>query len=92
MEEGDEELLGEENVAVEEEAIASAEETPEDDGQALHDDMVVGSLRKIAIDTMKEQGVESTGEEQRMAWQLFPRVCEFQITLHIYVHLLTLSR
>jgi hypothetical protein len=50
LEEGDEELLGEE------EAIASAEETPEDDGQTLHDDMVVGSLWEIAIDTMKEQG------------------------------------
>ena len=74
LEEGEEELIGEENQAIEEEAIDTAAMEPEDDGRGLHDDLVVGSLRKTAIQMMEDQGVVIESAEEKMALQIFPHV------------------
>ena len=69
LEEGEDELLGEENLAIEEEAMEL-----EDDCHGEHDDLVVGSLREKAIRMMAEQGVVIEKDEEQMALQIFPRV------------------
>ena len=74
LEEGEDELLGEDNLAIEEEAIDTAAMELEDDGQGVHDDLVVGTLRGTAIRMMAEQGVIIEKDEQQMALQIFPRV------------------
>jgi hypothetical protein len=79
IEEGEEDLGGEEDLAVEEEAVASASAELEDDGRGLHDDLLIKSLRGTAVQMMREVDVESTREEEQMAWQIFPRVCGFSI-------------
>jgi hypothetical protein len=74
LEEGEDELLGEENRAIEEEAIDTAAMELEDDGRGVHDDLVVGSLRGTAIRMMAEQGIVIEKDEEQMALQIFPRV------------------
>jgi hypothetical protein len=74
LEEGEAELLGEENLAIEEEAIDTAAMEPEDDGCGVHDDLVVGSLYGTAIQMMAEQGVVIEKDEKTMALQIFPHV------------------
>jgi hypothetical protein len=74
LEEGEDELLGEENLAIEEEAMDTAAMELEDDGRGVHDDLVVGSLRGTAIQMMAEQGVVIEKDEEQMALQIFPRV------------------
>ena len=74
FEEGEDELLGEENLAIEEEEMDTAAMELEDDGHGEHDDLVVGSLREKAIQMMAEQGVVIEKDEEQMALQIFPRV------------------
>jgi hypothetical protein len=74
LEEGEAELLGEENLAIEEEAIDMAAMELEDDGHGVHDDLVVGSLCGTAIQMMAEQEVVIEKDEETMALQNFPRV------------------
>jgi hypothetical protein len=74
LEEGEDELLGEENQAIEEEAIDTAAMELEDDGHGVHDDLVVGSLRGTAIRMMAEQGIVIEKDEEQMALQIFPCV------------------
>jgi hypothetical protein len=73
LEEGEDELLGEENLAIEE-AMDTAAMELEDDGRGLHDDLVVGSLHGTAIQMMAEQGVVIEKDEEQMALQIFPCV------------------
>jgi hypothetical protein len=74
LEEGEDELLGEEHRAIEEEAIDTAAMELEDDGRGVHDDLVVGSLRGTAIRMMAEQGIVIEKDEEQMALQIFPCV------------------
>ena len=74
LEEGEDELLGEENLAIEEEAMDTAAMELEDDGRGVHDDLVVGTLRGTAIQMMAEQGVVIEKDEEQMALQIFPHV------------------
>ena len=55
MLEGEDELLSEENLAIEEEAMDMAAMELEDDGHGVHDDLVVGSLHGTAIQMMAKQ-------------------------------------
>jgi hypothetical protein len=63
-----------EDEAIEEEAAISAAAEEGDNGQAVHDNSVVKTLRNRAIQIMKDQGVVIEKEEQKIALQLFPRV------------------
>ena len=74
LEEGEDELLGEKNLAIEEEAIHTTAMELEDDGHGVHDELVVGSLHATAIQMMAEQGVVIEKDEEQMALQIFPRV------------------
>ena len=74
FEEGEDELLGEENLAIEEEAMDAAAMELEDDGCGVHDELVVGSLCATAIQMMAEQGVIIEKDEEQMALQIFPHV------------------
>jgi hypothetical protein len=74
LEEGEDELLGEQNLAIEEEAIDTAAMKLDDDGRGLHDDLVVGSLHGTAIQMMADQGVVIEKNEEHMALQIFPCV------------------
>ena len=74
LEEGEDELLGEENLAIEEEAIDVAVMELEDDSCGVHDELVVGSLRATAIQMMAEQGVVIEKDEEQIALQIFPHV------------------
>ena len=74
LEEGDDELLGDENLAIEEEAMDTVAIKLEDDGHGVHDDLVVGSLCGTAIQMMGEQGVVIEKDEEQMALQNFPCV------------------
>ena len=74
LEEGEDELLGEENLAIEEEAMDAAAMELEDDGRGVHYELVVGSLHATAIQMMAEQGVVIEKDEEQMALQIFPHV------------------
>jgi hypothetical protein len=63
-----------EDEAIEEEAAISAAAVEGDNGQAIHDNSVVKTLRDRAIQIMKDQGVVVEKEDLKMALQLFPRV------------------
>ena len=74
LEEGEDELLDEENLAMEEEAMDVAAMELENDSHGVHDELVVGSLCATAIQMMAEQGVVIEKDEEQMALQIFPHV------------------
>jgi len=63
--------------ATEQVFVDSEEDTQEDDGQIAYDNVVVKSLRNIAVLEMEKEGVEMSEEERRMALKLFPAVQSF---------------
>jgi hypothetical protein len=67
-------MESDEDEAIEEEAAVSADAQEGDNGQCVHDDSVVKSLRGRAIKIMKDQGVVIDRDDEKMALQLFPRV------------------
>jgi hypothetical protein len=76
---GDSEVDSDEDEAVEEEAAVFADATEGNNGQSVHDNSVVKTLRDRAIQIMKDRGVVIEMEDQRMALQLFPRVRHYPI-------------
>jgi hypothetical protein len=80
LDNGDGEVESDEDEAVEEEAAVSADAGEGDNGQSVHDDSVVKTLRGRAIQIMKDQGVVIEKDDEKMALQLFPRV-SFDTTL-----------
>ena len=73
VDDGDSEV-SDEDEAVEEEAAISEDMGESDSGQSVHDNAVVKTLRERAIQIMKDQGVVIEKEDEKMAFQLFPRV------------------
>jgi hypothetical protein len=74
LDNGDSEVESNEDEAVEEEAAVSADAEVGDNGQSVHDDVVVKTLQGRAIQIMKDQGVVIEKEDEKMALQLFPHV------------------
>jgi len=74
LDNGDSEVESDEDEAVEEEAAISADVGESDNGQIVHDALVVKTLRGRAIQIMKDQGIEIEKDKEKMALQLFPRV------------------
>ena len=77
---GDEPDENSEDEAAVEQAAEDAEDIPEDDGKIAHDDAVVKTLRDLAIQEMRQEGVVMSDAENRMALKLFPAV---QLLFHI---------
>lgn len=67
-------MESDEDEAIEEEAAIFTAAVEGDNGQAIHDNSVVKTLRDRAIQIMKDQGVVVEKEDLKMALQLFPRV------------------
>ena len=63
--------------ATEQVLIDLEEGAQEDDGQIAYNNVVVKSLRNIAVLEMEKEGVEMSEEERRMALKLFPAVQSF---------------
>jgi hypothetical protein len=61
-------------LAVEEEGIATDAAASPDDGRDAHDAAIVGTTCDRAIEMMRLDGIEIDPEEEKMALQLFPRV------------------
>ena len=61
-------------LAVEEECIATDAATMPDDGKDAHDSAIVKTPHDKAIDMMRLEGIDIDPEEKKMALQLFPRV------------------
>jgi hypothetical protein len=60
-------------LAVEEEGIATDAASMPDDGRDAHDSVIVKTTRDKAIEMMRLEGIDIDLEE-KMALQLFPRV------------------
>jgi hypothetical protein len=86
---GDSEVESDDDEAVEEEAAVSADAREGDNGQSIHDSLVVKTLRERATLIMKDQGVVIEKEDKKMALQLFPRV-SFDIMLQSLICLFLL--
>jgi hypothetical protein len=67
--------------AVLEEAELDAQVEQDDDGQIIHDEPIVKTLRDEAIELMEEIGVEMTAEEEEVALNVFPKVFDFNLML-----------
>ena len=67
--------ISDDELAVEEEGVATDAAAVPDDGRDAHDSAVVRTTRDKAIEKMRAEGVEIDEEENKMALQLFPRVC-----------------
>lgn len=63
-----------EDEAAEEEADVSEDVGVGNNGQSVHDNLVVKTLRQRAIQIMKDDGVVIEKADEKMALQLFPRV------------------
>jgi hypothetical protein len=61
-------------LAVEEEGIATDAAAMPDDGRDAHDSAIVKTTRDKAIKMMRLEGTNINPEEKKMALQLFPRV------------------
>jgi hypothetical protein len=73
MQEGDELNPEEEEIA---NALRGEElETPADNGQQIHDEKVVQTLKVRAIADMARRGVKITPAENKAAIGIFPKVC-----------------
>ncbi|KAF8881192.1 hypothetical protein BD779DRAFT_1445737, partial [Infundibulicybe gibba] len=80
---GDSNELNEDDVAIEEEAAASLEADEEDDeGQTIHNEHVAKTLRDKAIQFMEKKGIYIDAEEQRSAFQIFPRISGLARRVH----------
>ena len=62
------------DLAVEEEGIATDAAAMPDDGRDAHDSAIVKTTRDKAIEMMRLEGIDIDPEEKKMALQLFPRV------------------
>jgi hypothetical protein len=71
---GDDEVESDEDVAIEEEAAESANTREGDNGQSIHDSSVVKTLRNKAIQIMTDKGVVIDKADKKMALRLFPWV------------------
>ncbi|KAF9471507.1 hypothetical protein BDN70DRAFT_819934, partial [Pholiota conissans] len=89
LEEGDNFPSGPDDIAIEEEADATleAEEEDHDEGKLVHNKRVVKTLREKAIQLMAEKGIVMDPEEERIALQIFPRVCGLGRKVHDVGHL-----
>jgi hypothetical protein len=63
----------------------SADAGEGDDGQSIHDDSIVKTLRGRAIQIMKDDGVMVAKDDKKMALQLFPCV-SFDTTLRKLIY------
>lgn len=61
-------------LAVEEEGIATDAAAIPDDGRGAHDSVIIKTTHDKAIEMMRAEGVEIDSEQNKMAFQLFPRV------------------
>jgi hypothetical protein len=61
-------------LAVEEEGIATDAAAMPDDGRDAHNSAIVKTTRDKAIEMMRLGGINIDPEEEKMALQLFPRV------------------
>ena len=66
--------LDDEDQAVAEEASVEAQVIQDDEGQIIHDDEIVKSIRDKAIYMMRAQGIVMSYEEEQMALKIFPAV------------------
>ena len=73
MDSGDEPDDDDDDFAATEQVLVE-EDIQEDDGQVAHDDAVVKSLRDVAVQEMRAQGVVMSEAEKKMALKLFPAV------------------
>ena len=64
--------ISDDELAVEEEGVATDAAAVPDDGRDAHDSAVVRTTRDKAIEKMRAEGVEIDEEENKMALQLFP--------------------
>ena len=62
----------EDDLAVEEEGIATDAASVPDDGRDAHDAAILKTTRGQAVENMRERGVTIDPEEEKMALQLFP--------------------
>ncbi|KDR68282.1 hypothetical protein GALMADRAFT_42456, partial [Galerina marginata CBS 339.88] len=73
----------EEDIAIREEAEVSAEAAEDgDEGQAVHNERVVKTLREKAIVIMEGKGIRMDPREVKIALQIFPRVSGLARRVH----------
>jgi hypothetical protein len=66
--------VSDDEIAAEEEGIATDAAATPDDGRDAHDSAIIKTTRDMAIEMMRLDGVVIDPEENKMALQLFPRV------------------
>jgi hypothetical protein len=74
LEQGDD-SEDEEEIAVIEEADVEEDEAENDEGQTVHNEKVAKTMREKAIQQMAANGIIIDSGEEKVALQIFPKVC-----------------
>ncbi|KAF9032378.1 hypothetical protein BJ165DRAFT_1357982 [Panaeolus papilionaceus] len=74
--------VSDDDVAVNEEAVSTAEAFDDDEGQSVHNEHISRSIKAKATAIMRQKGITIDPHEEKIAQQIFPRVAGLARRVH----------